>query len=58
MIQTTVAAILEFLAAALLFAAWPLASFAQDLAELEVDQALTFEIQTPHINWARPYPWR
>ena len=33
--------------------AWPAA--AQVLAELEVDHALTFEVQTPHINWARPF---
>ncbi len=28
---------------------------AQDIAELEVDHALTFEFETPHTDWARPY---
>jgi len=33
----------------------PLAALGQDLAELEEDHALTFEVKTPHIRWARPY---
>ena len=28
---------------------------AQDMAELEVDHALTFEFETPHTDWAQPY---
>lgn len=28
---------------------------AQDMAELEVDHALTFDFPTPHTPWARPY---
>jgi beta-galactosidase len=28
---------------------------AQDLAELEVDHALTFDFPTPHTDWAQPY---
>ncbi len=28
---------------------------AQDMAELEVDHALTFEFETPHTDWAAPY---
>ena len=27
----------------------------QDAAELEVEHALTFDFQTPHTKWARPY---
>ena len=27
----------------------------QDLAELEVDHALTFDFKTPHTDWAQPY---
>jgi hypothetical protein len=38
-----------------LFALLPCSIWAQDLAELEVDHALTFEAETPHIQWARPY---
>ncbi len=29
--------------------------FAQDMAELEVDHALTFDFETPHTDWAQPY---
>jgi len=32
-----------------------LVAHAQDMAELAVDHALTFELSTPHTNWARPY---
>ena len=28
---------------------------AQDMAELEVDHAMTFEFETPHTDWAQPY---
>ena len=28
---------------------------AQDMAELEVDHALTLEFETPHTDWAQPY---
>jgi len=28
---------------------------AQDMAELEVDHALTFDFPTPHTDWAQPY---
>src|ERR1035437_7848901 len=55
MIRNIAKAIFALIAIALLFTMRPLTSFAQDLAELEVDHALTFEVQTPHINWARPY---
>lgn len=27
----------------------------QDMAELEVDHALTFDFATPHTKWAQPY---
>lgn len=27
----------------------------QDMAELEIDHALTFDFPTPHTEWARPY---
>ncbi len=30
-------------------------AWTMDRAELEVDHALTFEVQTPHTRWARPY---
>ncbi|HCA47628.1 MAG TPA: hypothetical protein DEP45_09830, partial [Armatimonadetes bacterium] len=30
-------------------------AWAQDLAELEVDHALTLEFETPHTDWAQPY---
>jgi beta-galactosidase len=45
-----------FIAAAL-FTALTAASFGQDLAqaELEVDHALTTEVRTAHIQWAKPY---
>lgn len=33
----------------------PVWAFCQDVAALEVDHALTFEVQTPHIDWAKPY---
>jgi len=28
---------------------------AQDMAELDVDHALTLEVETPHTDWAQPY---
>jgi len=30
-------------------------AFSQDMAELEVDHALTFDFPTPHTDWAQPY---
>lgn len=37
------------------FAVCPTAALSQNLAEPDVEHALTFEFKTPHINWARPY---
>lgn len=31
------------------------AVFAPDMAELEIDHALTFDFSTPHTKWAKPY---
>jgi len=55
MIKKIATAIPVLIAGVLLFAVCPTASFDQDLAEVEVDHALTFEIHTPHIDWAKPY---
>ena len=33
----------------------PVAVMSQDLAELEVDHALTVDFATPHTDWAQPY---
>ncbi|MFW5869089.1 MAG: hypothetical protein ACOCX2_14790, partial [Armatimonadota bacterium] len=30
-------------------------ALAQDMAELEVDHAMTLEFETPHTDWAQPY---
>ena len=39
----------------ILLALYSCSGWAQDLAELEVDHALTFEFATPHVKWATPY---
>jgi hypothetical protein len=44
-----------FVAAAFFLVVSPGASSGQESEELETDQALTFEVQTPHIDWAHPY---
>jgi len=43
----------HFLFFILILSSYP--ASAQDQAELELDHALTFEIATPHIDWAQPY---
>ncbi len=39
----------------LILAMFPSVVFGQDMAELEIDHALTFDFSTPHTEWARPY---
>lgn len=46
---------MHFLIIGLLLLVAPVLTFAQDLAELETDHALTFEFETPHTDWATPY---
>lgn len=55
MVKKIAMAIPAFIAVISLFLIWPGVSSAQDLAELEADHALTSEILTPHIDWAKPY---